>query len=263
VGIGDNIMATGMARGFAARSRRVAFGDGSRIIWDQNSEIVFRHNPNIAEPGAERASDIDWMAYYKGQRGYNRVSDSGRHWVWNYDFSAPRGEIFLNAAERVGGGKYGRGFVLVEPNVPQWKSVSVNKDWGARRYQAVIDKLVKDGFEVKQFRHAKGGAALSGVQAMPVDSFRQALAIMSNAAVYLGPEGGLHHAAAAFGIKAVVLFGGFIPPAVTGYAGHVNLTGGAEACGSLRPCPHCRNAMGAISVDEVFAATFDELRRSA
>jgi hypothetical protein len=61
----------------------------------------------------------------------------------------------------------------------------------------------------------------------------------------------MHHGAAAMGVPGVVLFGGFIPPQVTGYLMHANLTGGAEACGSLNPCPHCAAAMQAISVDEV------------
>jgi len=57
----------------------------------------------------------------------------------------------------------------------------------------------------------------------------------------------------------VVLFGGFIPPSVTGYAAHANLTGGAEACGSLKPCPHCRKAMEAISVEEVVEEALERL----
>jgi hypothetical protein len=59
----------------------------------------------------------------------------------------------------------------------------------------------------------------------------------------------------------VVLFGGFIPPQVTGYPGHVNLTGGAVACGSLQRCSHCQAAMNAISVDEVHAAALGLLDR--
>jgi hypothetical protein len=48
-----------------------------------------------------------------------------------------------------------------------------------------------------------------------------------------------------------VLFGGFIPPQVTGYDLHTNLTGGAEACGHVEPCKHCQRAMANISVDQV------------
>jgi hypothetical protein len=71
----------------------------------------------------------------------------------------------------------------------------------------------------------------------------------------------MHHGAAAMNIPAVVLFGGFVPPAVTGYDSHTNLTGGAEfACGSFRYCEHCIAAMKAISVDEVVTAALEHLR---
>jgi ADP-heptose:LPS heptosyltransferase len=70
--------------------------------------------------------------------------------------------------------------------------------------------------------------------------------------LYIGPEGGLHHGAAAVGIPAVVLFGGFIPPQVTGYKTHVNLTGGADFfCGSLQACKHCAEAMERIKSKHV------------
>jgi hypothetical protein len=46
-------------------------------------------------------------------------------------------------------------------------------------------------------------------------------------------EGGMHHAAAAVGVPAVVLFGGFIPPEIMGYKGQISLTGGATACGNI------------------------------
>jgi hypothetical protein len=58
--------------------------------------------------------------------------------------------------------------------------------------------------------------------------FRHALAVPQNASLYIGPEGGLHHAVASVGVAAVVLFGDFIPPAVTGYSHHANLTGGGD-----------------------------------
>ena len=52
-------------------------------------------------------------------------------------------------------------------------------------------------------------------------------------------------------MPAVVIFGGFVPPIVTGYETHANLTGGADACGSLFPCKHCLEALDAITVEEV------------
>lgn len=251
MGLGDNLMATGMARGAHARGKRLAFGDGHRIIWDQHSELVFRGNPNIAPPGSEGARDLEWRAFYKGHRIYNKPD--GKRWTWNYDFRPVPGEMFFSADEQAFADKCGRGFVLIEPNVPQFKSCAPNKQWAVDRYQSVASQLLKSGHAVRQFLYP-GAVRLNGVTGITTPSFRHALAVLHNADLYVGPEGGLHHGAAAVGIPGVVLFGGFVPPQVTGYATHTNLTGGATACGSLKRCRHCLDAMIRISVDEVFGA---------
>lgn len=250
MGFGDDLMATGMACGAHARGKRIAFGDGKRIIWGPWSKEIFRGNPNIANPGDEREGDIEWLGYYKGSRIYNRLDPSGKRWIWNYEFRAKPGEVFFSGQERdaalMAGGS---DFILIEPNLPRQKSVAANKDWGLQKYQAVADALMLRGFDVVQTGY--GRDRLQGVRVVATPSFRQALAVMSRAALYIGPEGGLHHGAAAVSIPAVVVFGGFVPPQITGYDTHANLTGGAEACGSLVPCRHCESALERITIDEV------------
>lgn len=246
MGYGDDLMATGMARGARARGKRIAFGDGKKIIFGPWSEPMFRHNPNIARPGDEGADDLEWIAHYKGHRLYNRAAN--RRWIWNYGFRAIPGEVFFSEAEQAMAASIEPGFVLIEPNVPRQKSVAANKDWGFRRYKAVAAILKRSGIRVRQF--AFGDRRLP-VETIRTQSFRDALAVLSRAALYIGPEGGLHHGAAAVGIPAVVMFGGFIPPTVTGYDTHINLTGGASACGSLLRCEHCAEAMRSISVEKV------------
>jgi ADP-heptose:LPS heptosyltransferase len=63
----------------------------------------------------------------------------------------------------------------------------------------------------------------------------------------------MHHGAAALGIPAVVLFGGYTPIELTGYPPlHVNLAGNSlAACGSLYRCEHCIKAMESIMATEV------------
>lgn len=256
LGLGDNLMATGLARGAAKRGKKVAFGDGRKILWDKNSEPVFRNNPNVARPGAESRANIEWVDFYGGHRIYNRRV--GDRWEWNYGFKATAGEVFFARSEMEFARKEGSGFILVEPNVPQFKSVAPNKTWPIERYQVVADHLMKAGYTVRQFDY-KGGQRLDRVKGIVAPNFRHALAALSKASLYVGPEGGLHHGAAAVGIPGVVLFGGFIPPQVTGYDSHINLTGGAEACGSFNRCSHCAAAMAAISVEEVESAVLSVL----
>lgn len=243
-------MATGFARGAKDRGKRIAFGDGHRIIWDKNSLEIFRKNKNIAIPGSERADDIEWCAFYRGHRIYNR-QDRNR-WIWNLDFRVIPGELFFSPEEINFASRIRPGFVLIEPNVPWWKTVAVNKDWGKAKYQAVADALRNKGHRVAQFSYGK--ERLSGVEVIYANDFRSAVAALAKAKFAVLPEGGLHHGAAAVGVRAAVLFGGFIPPSVTGYDAHINLSSGGEACGSTLQCSHCRAALDAISVDEVLAA---------
>jgi len=239
-------MATGMARGAAARGAKIAFGDGHKLIWGPFCETAFRNNPNIARRADEPG--VEWIGYYKGSRQYNRF-ENGR-WIWNFDFKAPVGEFFFDERERQHTVRR-RGAVLIEPNVPWHKQVAANKDWGLQRFQHLVDLFRRNGVPVYQPRH--GLRRLDRVEVATAPDFRCAVAALAGFDLVVTPEGGLHHAAAAVGVPAVVLFGGFAPPAVLGYAGHQNLTGGAtSACGSLRECPHCRAALGRITVEEVF-----------
>ena len=197
-----------------------------------------------------------WSTFCKGNRGYNRLGPN-RRWIWNYDWKAQPGEFFFTSEELESASAFRKGFVLIEPHVPRNKSVAVNKDWGLANFQAVADRLLNDGYHVVQFRH-HGYQTLTGVDVYECPSIRHSAAAMQCASVVITPEGGTHHAAAAVGKLAVVIFGGFIPPAVIGYDFHVNLTGGAtEACGNMERCIHCARALKSISVEEVYTAAIN------
>ena len=72
-------------------------------------------------------------------------------------------------------------------------------------------------------------------------------------------DGALMHAAAALGVPAVVLFGGFMSPLQMGHKLHTNLWNGAEPCGTHTGiCAHCRGAMESIEVEQVI----DAIRRA-
>lgn len=255
MGRGDQLIATGLARGAAARGKRIAFGvRGGHTCWDGFSEEIFRNNPNIAKPSTEHLPDVEWIDYRKGHRLYNEISADGTRWIWK-DFHPQPGELFFDQQEKEAGFRYGGGFMLIEPNVDRLKESAGNKDWGFDRYQKLANVLRDDcGLRVAQFRY-RGARELSGVEMLDTRSFRDALSILGWAGCYIGPEGGLHHGAAAVGIPATVIFGGFASPAATGYAGHSNLTGDSPApCGSLRRCEHCRQALKSISVPDVLRA---------
>lgn len=251
MGLGDQIMATGLAREPASRGKRTALGDGGVIRWDGNSAVIFRDNPHIAKPGDEGDADLEWIPFYKGNRIYNKLDRRGTHWLWNLDFKAVPGQFFFDADEQAFANAAGAGVVVIEPNVPN-KPGALNKVWRHDRFEDLATALARRGHYVIQFLHGGTVRRLRSARLVSIPTIRHAAAALSQAELFIGAEGGLHHAAAAVGTRAVVLFGGFIPPAVTGYDFHVNLTGGAEtACGSLEPCEHCRQAMERITVDQV------------
>lgn len=253
MGLGDQLIASGIARGAAARGKRIAFGDGRRIIWDHNSEPIFRGNPNIAPPGSERDGDIEWNPFRKGNRLYNEHDVAGNRWRWNMKWRCTPGELFFSGEELVFARKHGAGFVVIEPHIETWKSCAPNKQWPRDRFAEVARRLKKDGARVVQFSYPNA-MPLPDVESIATPSFRHAAAVLANAALYVGPEGGLHHAAAAVGVKGVVLFGAWIPPEVTGYDTHVNIGSDTRYCGSLAACDHCRKALEAITVEQVYEA---------
>lgn len=261
--MGDQLIASGLARdSLSKRGSRVAFGESGRVIWDKNSEQIFRNNPNIVFPGNEHRGQVEWIPFYKGKRGYNRQGNG--HWIWNEEWKCVPGQIFLSQGEEAAANRHGRGFVVVEPNVPEWKSSAANKKWPFERYQEVTDQLVQRGVTVVQFFqiHRDAGTRLKGAKQIRTATFRDAVAVLKRSALYIGTEGGMHHAAAAVNVPGVVIFGGFIPPSVTGYDTHSNLVGSDRFCGSFTACKHCADAMKSISVDMVYKAAKERLNWS-
>lgn len=154
-------------------------------------------------------------------------------------------------------------YVVVEPNVKV--GASPNKDWGRDRYQEVVRSLPDVRF-VQLGAHSDG-PWLRGVESLLTPTYRAACGILAAAEGYLGPEGGLHHAAAALRRPAVVIYGSFISPMTTGYPFHWNLTGmdglepaGRHApCGRWAPCASCARALDSIQPEDVAEAVREML----
>jgi hypothetical protein len=254
MGYGDELMGSGVARGAHARGKRIAFGNGQRIIWHDNAHQIFRGNPNVAPPGSEGAHDLEWVAHYPSNRLYHRGRESDR-WIFS-DWRAVPGQVFFTKEEE----HIAKTFqvdVVIEPSV---KRMAPNKQWPVERYQAVATALTQKGYRVAQFMGGRASGWLEGVMPVPTNSFRAALAKLARVRLYVGPEGGLHHGAAALAVPGVVIFGGFTHPRNTGYDLHRNLFVGDEPCGRQGPCEHCNAAMSAIAVDQVIEPALEMLR---
>lgn len=238
MGAGDWLMATSRVKTLYAQTKLpvIIVGRDGRTVWHE----VFDHNPKIIRrptPNSVMGRLVDGP----GARPYI-AGKTPTHWLWKKWAISP-GEIFLTEAEKLFAEPY-RGKVLIEPNIKG--TVAGNKAWIAERWWQLAATRT-DFIQVGPV----GVERIPGVPWVRTDTFRLACAVLAVCKGFVGTEGGLHHAAAAVGTPAVVLYGGFISPDITGYPTHRNLFTGGKACGSRLFCQHCRDAMKAITVNEV------------
>lgn len=262
MGFGDELIASGQGVACIQAGKRAAFTDPARrkIIWSPQSQEIHAGNPHVAKPGEEKANDIEWIINCKGHRPYAKQG-VGR-WYFR-EFKPTPGLLFFTDQELGWAEIHCRPYAVIEPRVkPMGACVGANKQWPVPRYQELCDRLWNWGIPCMQFVPPGGKPLLPSTAAHVVatPSFRHAAAILKRAVIYVGPEGGLHHAAAAVGIPAVVLFGGFASPQATGYDTHTNI-GVGEPCGQIAACPHCAEAMSKITVERVFDATVTRINR--
>lgn len=252
MGAGDELMAAGQARALAMKhpGRKV-------IIYDRNGRTrdneMWRGNPYIYTR-ADRPYLPLTLTNGPGCRPYI-LAKTPERWVWK-DFEPFPADLFFDEAELAAAQGPLPG-IIVEPNSKA--KASPNKNWGVERWQALVDLLLAAGHRVTQIGPADT-RLLRGVHHHRTETFRAGCAVLARARAAVLPEGGLHHAAAALGIRAVVIFGGYISPRQTGYASQTSLFTGGEPCGARMPCPHCAEAMARITPQAVFAALEEKLR---
>jgi hypothetical protein len=236
MGMGDEVMATGeVKRRATATVRRFAICDarkGGMHRWN----VVWEGNPRIAKPG----EPYDERYYNHGGARPYIVSKGIRRWEWK-EYEPIPGEIYLSPQEAAFA-DLARGRVVIQPAIKD--GASPNKNWSLVNWQ----KLVAASPSVPWLQIGAGHEPrLAGVDFLATPSFRDACGALSGAKAAVLQEGGLHHAAAALGIPAVVIFGGFISPRCTGYALHRNLFIESDeyplGCGMRNPCVHCEMAM--------------------
>ena len=101
-----------------------------------------------------------------------------------------------------------------------------------------------------------GDGTGSMFQQVKTPTFRDALAILRNAALFVGTDGALHHAAAALSIPAIVIWTGFSSPEHLGYDDQINLHDGSAPCGYYGGiCSHCaekaKNLRPSVVIDAI------------
>lgn len=238
MGWGDELMAAGEAE--ALPVDKVAIFSGHHQRWHE----AWENNPKIARIG--EAFD-DKIESGPGHRPYFK-SVTSEKWEWLPYKPKPAKLYFsdeeLAFADRVVN-KFGGDFVVIEPNLKE-KQESINRDWGFNKYAQVVAAVDANWVQLG----AGNIRLLPHVRQIQTGTPRQMAAVLSRAKTFLSPEGGLHHTAAALGLRGAVIFGGFISPMSTGYDMHHNFYDGT-GCGMRVKCKHCQDVMASITPDSV------------
>lgn len=209
-----------------------------QVYWSE----VFENNPKIIkepEPGQE----VCVVENYPGNRPYIKEVTAERYF-YNPNFIIEPGEIFLTEEEKL---KAVPGAVIVEPHTKTDMGFSRNKAWSWDRWQELVNTLNLPWLQLGP----AGTKRLDGVRFIETPRYRDSLGYVNACSFVVTTDGALHHAAAAFGKPAVVLWGGASDPEIAGYRTHNNLRSEIETCGSIKDCPHCKQAMDGITVTMV------------
>lgn len=240
MGMGDWLLAAGEARALhEATGKDVAIVDArGRAQWVDLWNGVPYILPRVV-PGCLTVLNTS------GMRPYIAMKTPAR-WRWK-PYQPKPAEVRFSLDEQRLADQH-RGHVMIEPNVKQIGHT--NKAWLWERWQELVLSMPGTTF-VQCLQGGTRALAGDNVRHVLTLTFRDAMAVLSQSTALVTTEGGLMHAAAAVGVRAVVLWSEFISPEITGYKMHRNLRHAGNPCGMRLNCPGCRRSMAAITVGEV------------
>lgn len=136
-----------------------------------------------------------------------------------------------------------------------------NKSWPVERMQHVVNQLNAAGYKIVQLG-ANNDVPLDDARHMQGScSLRASGAILANAQLFIGLEGGLMHLARAVETPAVIVYTEYTRPEETGYPENINLRDplAKSGCWRREPCANCVMSAQAITTAMVLDAAFQFL----
>jgi len=252
MGIGDEIIGT---RHFARSPAKKPI----RIVDNQmktRTHEVWAYNPYINK---DALNLYPWNSSCRPYIDYGK--STVKHWAFREDYRVEPGEIYFSPQEQVEIAAM-KDYIIIEPTVKG--ALQQNKAWPLQYWQDLVD--ANGSIPYKQLVYNYQQPNLRGVEIVMVHSVRAWLIHVAAAIAVVTTEGGLHHAAAALDIPAVVLFSGFISPNIMGYqlGNHRNLMHhyqyevehNKSSCGLKVYCSQCHANMDNLDVEQVHRALF-------
>lgn len=276
MGLGGHLMWTATARELFKRTnlKCLPIETHSAAIRMIDSP-VFYNNPHFVQPGEKFEYVIPLVLndpstnYCKKDTPTKATHRHDRHIIEQYceqfGIQNPdlKCEIFLSESEKIflddfrlsfGNDEY----IVIEPHTKD--EYTVNKTYPFEKWQKVVDEISKYKKIVqvgqKTDKVLKGCLDLTGKT-----SFREACSIISDSRLFIGPEGGLMHAANSVGIKSLIVITGFIHPRMTCYKENINIWIGKQhgPCGLKVECEKCKNECSEHNPDTIVELAKKEL----
>lgn len=242
MGWGDEILALGRlerfheATGMRGSIRGKTSGEArDNILWHNHPAWDKDARDGIIDGGGFRPYIERWTQW----RNQPQI-------IFNHKYRPRAGRVHLTKQEyeqtRIDGL-----YAVISPHIKS--TASANKQWPVEKWEEVIVKFPVPVYQVSP----EPVDIIKGARHFKTPTMRHAAGVIEGAMLVMTNEGGAHHLAAAMGAPAVVVFGAFVPPLVTGYPQHHNLAVETQDgyCGRYAPCDHCKNAMAQITVDMV------------
>jgi ADP-heptose:LPS heptosyltransferase len=169
--------------------------------------------------------------------------------------------IFLTPAE-LAAGRLAENQVAIQSTGLASPQAMLNREWYPQRFQELCAQLRSD-VRVVQIGSASDMKLEGALDLRGKTSLRQTAAVLANSLVFIGLVGFVMHLARAVDCRSVIIYGGREKPALTGYVANKNLYGQVRCapCWLRNPCEFNRKCMDMISVDQVIAATADQISR--
>lgn len=264
VSLGDDVLCTAIFREWARRGN-------SRAWMMSRHPSLFAHNPDVgrvvpvddyhARLLAKLGTQVVRPYYFASSPAGDRHVPPPRPVIAQMcHLAGITGEIELRpwlhlTAEERRQGRHGERQVVLHSSGRSSGAPMANKEWYPDRFQAVVDRLSPD-FTVIQVGSPADPPLRGTIDLRGKTNFRETAAIVAAARAVACQVGFLMHLARAIDTPAAVIFGGVEDPAITGYAGNVNLATPVDCatCWMPNDCPHDRKCMAAIGPDQVASA---------
>jgi len=169
--------------------------------------------------------------------------------------------IFLTPTE-LAAGRLGENQVAVQSTGLASPLAMMNREWYPQRFQELCAQLRSD-VRVVQVGSVSDMKLEGAIDLRGKTNLRQTAAVLANSLVFIGLVGFVMHLARAVDCRSVIIYGGREKPTVTGYVANKNLYTQVRCapCWLRNPCEFNRKCMDMITVDQVIAATADQISR--